>query len=61
MNFKTMILLIFFIFNSNTQFWKCLKKKNVKTELSENAYQKTLNNIQVLLNSTTKSLPRFIH
>jgi hypothetical protein len=56
-----MILLIFFIFNSNTQFWKCLKKKNVKTELSENAYQKTLNNIQVLLNSTTKSLPRFIH
>jgi uncharacterized protein YfaS (alpha-2-macroglobulin family) len=41
MNFKTIISLNFFIllftFNSNAQFWKCKKRKNVKTELIESA------------------------
>jgi hypothetical protein len=54
MNFKTIISLNLFIllftFNSNAQLWKCKKKKNVKTEISENSNQDFSQNFKVVKN-----------
>ena len=54
MNFKTIISLnlfiLLFIFNSNAQLWKCKKKKNVKTEISENSNQIISQNFKVVKN-----------
>lgn len=54
MNFKTVISLNFFIllftFNCNAQLWKCKKKKNVKTEISENSNQIISQNFKVVKN-----------
>jgi hypothetical protein len=54
MNFKTIISLNLFIllftFNSNAQLWKCKKKKNVKTEISENSNQNISQNFKVVKN-----------
>jgi len=60
MNFKTIISLNLFIllftFNSNAQLWKCKKKKNVKTEISENSNQNISQNFKVVKNKYDQKL-----